>query len=86
MTPASFTDFFAAIAGMLCTPKVKRIGRITVTAAAVALPADVTDIAHSPLPFSGVISLPLSAQLGDKVAYVRAAPAFETAATVATWR
>jgi hypothetical protein len=38
-----------------CVPSVKRIGKITVTGAAVALPALVTEIAHSPDPANGVI-------------------------------
>ena len=47
-----------------CAPRVKRIGKITVTGAAVELPALVTEIAHSPVPVSGVICWPLKAQAG----------------------
>ena len=83
---ASFTDFLAGIAAIVCTHKVKRIGKIAVALEAVAFPAEVTDIAHSPLPFNGVISLPFNAHAGDIASNVSVAPAFDVAATVATWR
>ena len=54
--------------------------------AAVVFPAEVTEIAHSPEPFRGVISLPLSAQFGSNEAKVSVAPAFDTADTVDSWR
>ena len=53
---------------------------------AVVFPAEVTESAHSPAPFRGVISVPVSAQLGSSEAKLRVAPAFDTAETVDSWR
>ena len=49
---------------IVCFPNARRIGKITVTPAAVALPAEVTEIAHSPAPDNGVISVPVNAHAG----------------------
>ena len=42
------------------------MGRIAVIVDAVALPAEVTAIAHSPTPVSGVISVPVRAHAGAR--------------------
>ena len=72
--------------GIVCCPSVSRTGRIAVTPVAVAFVVEVTEIAHSPAPFSGVISAPLRAQAESIEAKVRVAPDFETAESVAFWR
>jgi len=66
----------------LWTPRIKRMGKITVTGEAVELPALVTAMAHSPAPAKGVICRPFKAHAGASERYDNVAPALDTAATV----